>query len=102
MLTANENRNLHIFGISESKLKSHKTTGAFLIEGFQKSFRKDNDFNGGGGLLVYVKNGINAKRREDPENNNISCSVISIMHVLFSILDYHNFCETDFKLLKTK
>ena len=73
LLTANEIRNLHIFDISETKLKSHRPTGAFLIEGFQKTFRKDNDFNGGGGLPVYTKNGINAKRREDIETNNVSC-----------------------------
>ena len=65
MLTLPENNNLHILGLSETKLKSHKTTGIFKINGFQTPFRKDNDSNGSGGLLVYVKNGINAKRRED-------------------------------------
>lgn len=78
MLTPHENRNLHIFGLSEIKLKSHKMTSAFRIDGFQTPFRKDNNSNGGGGLLVYVKNGINTKRREDLEENNISCILIKM------------------------
>ena len=73
MLTAEENRNLHIFGLSETKLKSYKPTNAFLIDGFQKPYQKDNDSNGGGGLLVYVRNGINTKRRRDLETKDISC-----------------------------
>ena len=40
--------------------------------------RKDNDSNGGGGIMVYVKNGINAKRREDLEINDISCIWLEI------------------------
>lgn len=77
LLTLPENNNLHILGLSETKLKEHKTTDAFKINGFQ-IFRKDNDSNGGGGLLVYVKNGINARRREDLETNNISCLWLEI------------------------
>ena len=73
LLTLPENNNLHILGLSETKLKSHKTTDIFKINGFQTPFRKDNDSNGGGGLLVNVKNGINAKRREDLETQHISC-----------------------------
>ena len=65
LLTLPENNNLHILGLSETKLKDHKSTDVFKISGFQTPFRRDNDSNGGGGLLVYVKNGINARRRED-------------------------------------
>ena len=78
LLTLPENNNLHILGLSETKLKSHKTTDIFKINGFQTPFRKDNDSIGGGGLLVYVKNGINAKRREDLETQNISCLWLEI------------------------
>ena len=78
ILTAPENRSLHIFGISETKLKSHKLSSCFNIEGFQEPFRKDNDGNGGGGILVYVRNGINAKRRFDLETNNIACIWLEI------------------------
>ena len=73
LLTLPENNNMHILGLSETKLKDHKSTDVFKINGFQTPFRKDNDSNGGGGLLVYVKNGINARHREDLETHNISC-----------------------------
>ena len=76
ILTAPENRSLHIFGISETK--SHKLPSCFNIDGFQEPFRKDNDGNGGGGILVYVRNGINAKRRFDLETNNIACIRLEI------------------------
>ena len=36
-------------------------------------FRKDNENNCGGGIMVYVRNGINARRRDDLETNGISC-----------------------------
>ncbi len=61
MLSSGNNEHMHVFGMSETKLKSHKTTGVFHINGFQMPFRKDNESNGGGGIIVYVKNGINAK-----------------------------------------
>ena len=40
---------LHVFGISETKLKQHKMTNAFQIEGYQTPFRKDNSTRNGGG-----------------------------------------------------
>ena len=58
---------------SETKLKCHKPINFFRIDGFQMPFRKDNVSNGGGGIMVYVKNGINAKRRDDLETNDIQC-----------------------------
>lgn len=73
MLTSTEYKKLHIFGLSETKLKPHKITQTFKISGFQTPFRKDNDTNGGGGIIVYVRDGVNAKRREDLETNGISC-----------------------------
>ncbi|MCU7800226.1 MAG: hypothetical protein KZQ70_08805 [gamma proteobacterium symbiont of Lucinoma myriamae] len=78
LLTAPENNNLHIFGLSETKLKERKMSNAFVIDGYQAPFRKDNNSNGGGGIIVYVKNGINVKRREDLEINEISCIWIEI------------------------
>ena len=42
------NRNLHVFGISETKLKEKKMTNAFKTDGFQTPFRKDNHLNSGG------------------------------------------------------
>ena len=78
ILMSPENSSLHIFGISETKLKSHKLSSCFNVDGFQEPFRKDNDSNGGGGIIVYVRNGINAKHRFDLETNNISCIWLEI------------------------
>ena len=73
------NSTLHVFGISETKLKQHKMTNAFQIEGYQTPFRTDNTTNNGGGSLVYVKKGINVKRREGLETNDISCIWLEII-----------------------
>ncbi|MCG8032729.1 MAG: hypothetical protein JAY75_14385 [Candidatus Thiodiazotropha taylori] len=81
MLTAPENKFLHVFGISETKLKQHKMSSCFDIDGFQKPFRSDNTTNGGGGIMVYVRNGVNAKRRKDLETNEISCIWLEITPV---------------------
>ena len=78
ILTSPENCSVHIFGISETKLKPHKLSTCFNIDGFKAPFRKDNDSNGGGGIIVYVRNGINAKRRVDLETNNIACIWLEI------------------------
>ena len=78
ILTSPENSSLHIFGISETKLKPHKLSTCFNIDGFYAPFRKDNDSNGGGGIIVYVRNGINAKHRVDLETNTIACIWLEI------------------------
>ena len=72
------NTDLHILGLSETKPKDHKSSSIFHVEGFQAPFRKDNCSNGGGGIMVYVRNGINAKRRKDLEINDISCIWLEI------------------------
>ena len=78
LLSSPKNNNVHVFGISETKLKGHKSTNVFKINGFQKPFRKDNCSNGGGGLIVYVRNNINARRREDLETHDIPCLWLEI------------------------
>lgn len=78
MLTAENNKNLHIFGMCETKLKSHKPTNVFHINGFQTPYRKDNNSNGGGGILVYVRDHIMSKRRDDLETNDIACLWLEI------------------------
>lgn len=72
------NKHLHIMGLSETKLKGHKLSKLFHVEGYQPPFRKDNLSNGGGGIMVYVRNNIIAKRREDLEINDISCVWLEI------------------------
>ena len=65
-------------GLSETKLKDHKPTEVFKVDGFQTPFRKYNISNGGRGLIVYVRNGLNAKRKRDLETNNIPCLWLEI------------------------
>ena len=65
-------------GMCETKLNSRKLTSAFRIPGFHLLFRKDNHTNGGGGILVYVKDHIIAKRRDDLESNDIACLWLEI------------------------
>ena len=78
MLSSQENKKLHAFAMCETKLKGHKMSGAFKIKGFQTPFRKYNSSNCGGGIIVYIKNGIMAKRRQDHEDDNIECLWVEI------------------------
>ena len=64
--------------MSEAKLKKVEPNDVFKIAGFQIPFRKDNNTNGGGGIFVYVREGILAKRREDLETHDIACLWIEI------------------------
>ena len=70
MLTSPENKKLHVFCLCETKLKEHKLSSAFKINGFQTPFRKDITSNGVGGIIVYIRNGLMAKRRADLEEGN--------------------------------
>ena len=65
MLTADRNKSLSILSLCETKLNDNKPTSAFHINGSHTPFRKDNHTNAGGGILVYVRNTILAKRRLD-------------------------------------
>ena len=49
------NSTLHVFGISETKLKQHIITNAFQIEGYQTPFKKNNTANNGGGYWFMFK-----------------------------------------------
>ena len=70
MLTSSDN-NIAIMGISETKFNFNHKTEAFIINGYQVPFRCDRKENRGGGLAVYVKQGINCIRRSDLEDENI-------------------------------
>ena len=73
MMTSKENKNLHFVSLCETKLKSNKLSSVFHVPGFlftfQLPFRKDNQRNGSGGILVYIRDHIMAKRRADLETN---------------------------------
>ena len=67
LLLESEKNQIHVLGLSETKLNSLHPDSAFQVNGFQKPFRKDREINSGGGLLVYVKDGTSAYRRVDLE-----------------------------------
>lgn len=78
MLTSSKN-NIDIIGFSETKFRSDVDTNAYCVKGFLPPFRKDqSDRNGGGGLLVYVRNGLNVRRRVDLETQNIESIVLEV------------------------
>lgn len=58
-----------IICIGETKLNDQYPTSELAIDGFKVPYRKDRLINNGGGLLVYVKNSICCKRRQDLEDN---------------------------------
>lgn len=62
---------IDIFGITESKLNEKHPTSSFAIKGFHEPFRKDRTLNKGGGILIYVKENVNCKRRSDLESDDL-------------------------------
>ena len=47
-----------------------KFTALFHMNGYQKIFRRNGTENDGGGLLVYVKDGVCCIRRTDQEHQS--------------------------------
>ena len=78
LLLESEKNQIHVLGLSETKLNVLHPDSAFQINGFQKPFRKDRKINSGGGLLVYVKNGTCASRRTDLELKDLECIWLEI------------------------
>ncbi|KAK3095789.1 hypothetical protein FSP39_019145 [Pinctada imbricata] len=54
---------------TETHLDASIPTDSLLFSNFESPFRRDRT-NHGGGLLVYIRSGITAKRRTDLENDN--------------------------------
>ena len=78
MLNSKDN-NIHVLGISETKLNSDTFTYSLEISGYKTPFRKDHLLrNGGGGLLIYLKENIDAIRRYDLECLEIECIILEI------------------------
>jgi len=67
MLKSTEN-DISILGITETKLGSDHPNSAFYVDGY-KLFRNDK-MDGSGGLIVYVREDIICKRRENLEEND--------------------------------
>ena len=82
LLLNSSGNDIHLFGLSESKLNDSHTSNFFNIKNFQL-FRKDRVISAvrpeqGGGIIVYVKDGIKCERRLDLECENIECIWLEI------------------------
>ena len=81
LLLRSEKNQFHVLGLSETKLNTNHPDSAFEINGYQKPFRRDREFNSGGGLLVYVRDGVCCNRRTDLEHWNLECIWVEIKPV---------------------
>lgn len=87
MLNSSKN-NVHILGLSETKLKAFHPSHAFDAENYCL-YREDRVLNdrrkeGGGGIIVYVKNSIKCKRRSDLECDDIECMFLEVFPNLYT------------------
>ena len=78
LLLESEKNQIHVLGLSETKLNVIHPDSGFEVNGFQKPFRKDRIINSGGGLIVYVKEGISCNRRTDLEQDSLECIWLEI------------------------
>ena len=70
--------NVDILIIAETKIDRTFPSSQFYINGFKEPFRFDRDKNGGG-LLIYVREGVPAKLKTDFKlPSNIECGIIEI------------------------
>ena len=81
LLLQSDKNEVHVLGLSETKLNAIHPDTVFEINGFQKPFRKDRLANSGGGVLVYVKEGISCTRRSDLEQESLECVWLEIKPV---------------------
>ena len=62
-----------VLAIAETKLNDSYPSSQFRVDGYYcpSEYRKDRDYNGGGGILVYIRQGIPAKRLQSLEPKGI-------------------------------
>ncbi|MCG8047745.1 MAG: endonuclease/exonuclease/phosphatase family protein, partial [Candidatus Thiodiazotropha endolucinida] len=82
LMLNNSHNDIHILGLSETKLKDFHQDNYFCLDNYQL-FRKDRVITRerteqGGGIIVYVKNGIKVERRKDLEMNEIECVWVEV------------------------
>ena len=82
LILNSENNDIHFLGLSETKLKYFHPDDAFTINNYQL-YRKDRVITSeskedGGGLIVYVKEGIKCVRRRDLETDEVECLFLEI------------------------
>ena len=73
LLLESDKNLIHVLGLSETKLNGNHPESVLEINGYQTPYRRDRKTNSGGGLLVYIKNGVSASRRSDLEHENLEC-----------------------------
>ena len=81
MLTSSDN-DIHILGLSETKLRSVHEDNYFYIENYQ-FFRRDRIISEqrpeqGGGIIVYVKDSVKVERQRELEVDEIECLLLEI------------------------
>ena len=80
LMLNNSKNDIHIFGLSETKLKHYHPDNYFFVNNYQ-FFRKDRILSKerceeGGGIIVYVRNEVKVERRCDIEMKEIECLVL--------------------------
>ena len=70
-------KNVDILVVSETKLESTFPPRRFLIEGFKHPFRYDRNQNGGG-ILVYVREGVPCKELKFEFSASMECLITEI------------------------
>lgn len=76
ILTANHD--IDVLCLSETWLTNKKHSNTVSIPGFQLPFRKDRVHSVGGGVAVFVKNGLSASATLPPPTVHIECLCITI------------------------
>lgn len=62
-----------IITLNETWLDKNTSSQDILLQGFQEPFRRDREENRYGGVIIYAKNHISCKRRQDLEVQQIEC-----------------------------
>ena len=68
---------IEILSFSETFLKTEHSDQLISIDGYRLS-RKDRDYAGGGGIVVYIKESVDAIRRNDLEYDGVECLWIQV------------------------
>ena len=70
-----------VLAIAETKLNDSYPNSQFRVDGYYcpSEYRKDRTYNGGGGLLVYIKQGIPSKRLKSLEPHGIESIFFEII-----------------------
>ncbi len=73
-----EAKRYDIVAVTETKLNDGVDTSDLRMSGFQDPIRKDRTEDSGGGIAVYMKEGITAARRNDLELNDLESIWLNI------------------------